>query len=86
MVLLKPIERNIFIMKVTELLLEKAMRYGAKFQRNENSAQVSLFGDASEVQIAEPLVLPCEEWSTMEKLIKKRSSRYLHFRSSFRWL
>ncbi|WP_395632984.1 DNA polymerase III subunit alpha, partial [Flavobacterium sp.] len=38
---------------------EKAMRYGAKFQENENSSQVSLFGDASDVQIAEPTVPPC---------------------------
>jgi DNA polymerase-3 subunit alpha len=52
--------------------LEKAIRYGSKFQENENSSQVSLFGDASEVQIAEPLVPPCEEWSTMEKLAKEK--------------
>ncbi|MFY7730708.1 MAG: DNA polymerase III subunit alpha, partial [Flavobacterium sp.] len=31
--------------------LEKAMRYGAKMQDNANSSQVSLFGEASEVQI-----------------------------------
>ena len=52
--------------------LEKAIRYGSKFQENENSSQVSLFGDASEVQIAEPIVPPCEEWSTMEKLAKEK--------------
>ena len=52
--------------------LEKAIRYGSKFQENENSSQVSLFGDASEVQIAEPQVPPCEEWSTMEKLAKEK--------------
>jgi len=52
--------------------LEKAIRYGAKFQENENSAQVSLFGDASNVQIPEPAVPPCEEWSTMEKLAKEK--------------
>jgi len=52
--------------------LEKAIRYGAKFQENENSSQVSLFGEASDVQIAEPQVPPCEEWSTMEKLAKEK--------------
>ncbi|GAA4280652.1 DNA polymerase III subunit alpha [Gaetbulibacter aestuarii] len=52
--------------------LEKAIKYGAKHQENENSAQVSLFGDASNVQIAEPQVPPCEEWGTMEKLSKER--------------
>jgi len=51
---------------------EKAIRYGAKFQENENSSQVSLFGDASDVQIAEPIVPPCEDWSTMEKLAKEK--------------
>jgi DNA polymerase-3 subunit alpha len=52
--------------------LEKAIRYGAKFQENENSSQVSLFGEASEVQIAEPVVPPCEDWTTMEKLAREK--------------
>ncbi|HMR16709.1 MAG TPA: DNA polymerase III subunit alpha, partial [Mariniflexile sp.] len=52
--------------------LEKAIRYGSKHQENENSAQVSLFGDASTVQIAEPQVPPCEEWGTMEKLAREK--------------
>ncbi len=52
--------------------LEKAIRYGSKFQENENSSQVSLFGEASDVQIAEPVVPPCEDWSTMEKLAKEK--------------
>jgi DNA polymerase-3 subunit alpha len=52
--------------------LEKAIRYGSKFQENENSSQVSLFGESSDVQIAEPIVPPCEDWSTMEKLAKEK--------------
>ena len=52
--------------------LEKAIKYGAKHQENENSAQVSMFGEASGVQIAEPEVPPCEEWGTMEKLAQER--------------
>ena len=52
--------------------LEKVIKYGAKYQENENSAQVSLFGDASEVQIPEPMVPPCEEWGTMEKLRREK--------------
>ena len=51
---------------------EKAIRYGAKYQENENSSQVSLFGESSDVQIAEPVVPPCEDWSTMEKLAKEK--------------
>ena len=52
--------------------LEKVIRYAAKYQENKNSSQVSLFGEASEVQIPEPVVPPCEEWGTMEKLRKER--------------
>ena len=52
--------------------LEKAIRYGSKFQENENSSQVSLFGESSDVQIAEPIVPPCDDWSTMEKLAKEK--------------
>ncbi|WP_250433236.1 DNA polymerase III subunit alpha [Hanstruepera flava] len=52
--------------------LEKAIKYGAKHQENENSAQVSLFGESSDVQIAEPEVPPCEEWGTMEKLAREK--------------
>ncbi|WP_299127438.1 DNA polymerase III subunit alpha [uncultured Winogradskyella sp.] len=52
--------------------LEKAIKYGAKHQENENSSQVSLFGEASEVQIAEPQVPPCQDWGTMEKLSREK--------------
>jgi len=51
------------------IFLEKVIKYGSKYQESENSSQVSLFGDASEVQIPEPLVPPCEDWGTMEKLL-----------------
>ena len=52
--------------------LEKAIKYAHKFQENENSAQVSLFGGESEVEIAEPQIPPCETWGTMEKLAQER--------------
>ncbi|WP_299898141.1 DNA polymerase III subunit alpha [uncultured Aquimarina sp.] len=52
--------------------LEKAMKYGSKYQENENSSQVSLFGESSDVQIPEPVVPPCEEWGTMEKLAREK--------------
>ncbi len=52
--------------------LEKAMKYGAKHQENANSAQVSLFGDTSDVQIPEPTIPQCEEWGAMEKLAKEK--------------
>ncbi|TDI74868.1 MAG: DNA polymerase III subunit alpha [Bacteroidetes bacterium] len=54
------------------MFFEKVLRYAAKFQETKNSSQVSLFGDASEVQIPEPEVPPCEEWGTMKKLKQEK--------------
>ncbi|MDC8002825.1 DNA polymerase III subunit alpha [Aureisphaera galaxeae] len=54
------------------LFFEKVLRYAAKYQETQNSSQVSLFGDASEVQIPEPQVPPCEEWGTMKKLKQEK--------------
>jgi DNA-directed DNA polymerase III (polc) len=48
--------------------LEKALKYGAKYKENENSAQVSLFGSSSNVQIPEPTLPVCPEWGLIEKL------------------
>jgi DNA polymerase-3 subunit alpha len=48
--------------------LEKIIKYAARYQENKNSAQVSLFGDSSEVQIPEPIVPPCESWHNMRTL------------------
>ncbi len=52
--------------------LEKAIRFGAKIKENENSSQVSLFGESSEVQIPEPKIPDGEEWTTMEKLAREK--------------
>lgn len=52
--------------------LEKVIKYAAKYQENQNSSQMSLFGESSDVQIPEPEVPPCEEWSTMKKLKQER--------------
>ncbi len=54
------------------MFVEKVLRYASKYQETQNSAQVSLFGEASEVQIPEPEVPPCEEWGTMKKLKQER--------------
>ncbi|KJJ37633.1 DNA polymerase III subunit alpha [Aequorivita vladivostokensis] len=54
------------------MFIEKVLRYAAKYQETQNSSQVSLFGDASEVQIPEPGVPPCEEWGTMKKLKQEK--------------
>ncbi len=51
---------------------EKAIRFGAKSQENDNSSQFSLFGNTEEVAIPEPILPICPEWSTMEKLAKEK--------------
>ncbi len=54
------------------MFIEKVLRYAAKYQETQNSSQVSLFGDSSEVQIPEPQVPPCEEWGAMKKLKQEK--------------
>ncbi|MDZ4148928.1 MAG: DNA polymerase III subunit alpha [Flavobacteriaceae bacterium] len=54
------------------VFLEKVLRYGAKFQENENASQISLFGESSDAVLPEPQVPPCESWSTMEKLKREK--------------
>jgi DNA polymerase-3 subunit alpha len=48
--------------------LEKVIKYAVRYQENKNSSQISLFDEASEVQIPEPEVPPCEPWHTMRTL------------------
>ncbi len=55
-------------------IIDKAIRFGNKFQENKNSAQISLFGETSQVQFDEPLIPFCEEWNIMEKLSKEKEA------------
>ncbi|PJA08055.1 MAG: DNA polymerase III subunit alpha [Flavobacteriales bacterium CG_4_10_14_0_2_um_filter_32_8] len=48
--------------------LEKAIKYGNKFQDNKNSSQVSIFDAIEEEAIDEPKLPECDEWTTLEKL------------------
>ena len=52
--------------------LEKTIKYANRYQENKNSAQVSLFGESSDIQIDEPLIPPCELWGTMEKVAREK--------------
>ncbi|MCF6279892.1 MAG: DNA polymerase III subunit alpha [Flavobacteriaceae bacterium] len=52
--------------------LEKAMKFGSKYQENKNSSQVSLFGESSEVQFDEPIIPASEKWGVMEKLSREK--------------
>ena len=55
------------------LFLEKAIRYGAKYQENLNSSQTNLFGDDSQEQIQEIQIPECESWGTLELLKKEKA-------------
>jgi DNA polymerase-3 subunit alpha len=55
-----------------QTFLEKALRFGNKYQENKNSSQVSLFGEASSVELPEPTIPMCETWGTMELLAKEK--------------
>jgi len=48
--------------------LESAIKFGAGFQESENSSQVSLFGDASDVKLPEPQIPICEKWGNIQEL------------------
>jgi len=52
--------------------LEKAMKFGNAYQESQNSSQVSLFGESSDVQLPEPTVPSCDTWGTMELLSKEK--------------
>lgn len=52
--------------------LEKAIKYGANHQEQMNSSQASLFGEDAAVDIPEPEIPNCPEWSRMEKLAKEK--------------
>ena len=48
--------------------IEKALKFGSKFQENKNSAQVSLFENSDEVQLQEPNIPHCDPWPNLEEL------------------
>ncbi|MEI6489481.1 MAG: DNA polymerase III subunit alpha [Bacteroidota bacterium] len=48
--------------------LERVIRYGNSHQEGVNSAQVSLFGEETSVDMPEPKIPVCEQWSHLEQL------------------
>ncbi|RPD93441.1 DNA polymerase III subunit alpha [Aureibaculum marinum] len=55
-----------------QTFIERAIRFGNKYQENKNSAQISMFGETSEIQFDEPTIPDCEPWGIMEKLAKEK--------------
>jgi DNA polymerase-3 subunit alpha len=52
--------------------IEKVVKYGNDFQIQKNSAQVSLFGEESEAEIAELEMPEAPHWSLIEQLRKEK--------------
>jgi DNA polymerase-3 subunit alpha len=51
--------------------LEKIIQYGHQFQDEQNSSQVSLFGDLGEVELPDPEIPYAEPWTQLETLKKE---------------
>ncbi|MFT4753707.1 MAG: DNA polymerase-3 subunit alpha [Salibacteraceae bacterium] len=52
--------------------LETVVKFGARHQENANSAQVSLFGGGSEIQLPEPVIPLADEWMILEKFNREK--------------
>lgn len=52
--------------------IETLIRYGNSYQENLNSAQNSLFGEGSSVDMPEPVVPKTEDWPTLFQLNKEK--------------
>ena len=52
--------------------VEKALKFGSKFQENKNSSQVSLFENFEEIQFSEPEIPDCKPWSTLKNLKQEK--------------
>ncbi len=68
----KNIHRAQFFFQKTNdegMFLDNLVQFGAKYQANQNSAQISLFGDDSGgVEIADPQIPYCEPWPKIVEL------------------
>lgn len=52
--------------------IEKVMRYAATVKANENSAQMSLFGETADATLPEPVFPNALEWTSMEALRREK--------------
>ncbi len=66
--------RYVFFHKESEnssTFLEKIIQFGHQFQDEQNSSQVSLFGDLGEVELPDPEIPYAEPWTQLETLKKE---------------
>ncbi|MGB0376314.1 MAG: DNA polymerase III subunit alpha [Flavobacteriaceae bacterium] len=54
------------------VFLEKALRFGAKYQENLNSAQTSLFGESTESTYQVLRIPECDPWNRLNTLQKEK--------------
>ncbi|MFV0237776.1 MAG: DNA polymerase III subunit alpha [Flavobacteriales bacterium] len=52
--------------------LEKIIKFGQKYQENKLMTQASLFGEALDDSITEPVIPNCNDWPTMLRLSKEK--------------
>ncbi len=52
--------------------IEKAIKFGNNYKKNQEAMQTSLFGNSEEVQIPEPEIPRCEPWTYLQKLEKEK--------------
>ena len=55
-----------------QTFIEKAIRFGSKYQEKKNSAQTNLFADFGELNLVEPEFPVCENWSKLNQLKKEK--------------
>ena len=61
--------------------IEQLMRYGQRYQTEQNNAQQSLFGGGGHVDIQRPVTPASTDWSQLEKLTKEREMVGLYLSS-----
>ncbi|TNE29426.1 MAG: DNA polymerase III subunit alpha [Bacteroidetes bacterium] len=61
--------------------LERAIKYAQNVKASEESAQVSLFGESSEVQIPEPPLPDVEKWSRIQQLNREKEVNGMYLSS-----
>jgi len=55
-----------------QTFIEKAIRFGSKFQERQNSSQTNLFADFGEMELIEPEFPECEKWTKLNQLKKEK--------------
>ena len=52
--------------------IENLVRYGNKYQNDQSSNQISLFGDAEMIEITKPPIPSSDDWQKLERLKKEK--------------